>query len=131
MAAVGESVEVAPSPEPEAADGDAPAPEEEVTAQWESKYKDLKEVKVESGEEEDDILFKMRCKLFHFLKAEEKYGGAMEWKEKGVGELLLQPPPRPRAPPLAPPPAHPAHASRPRRELLSSLLSLVQGMSSC
>ena len=29
----------------------------------------------------------MRCKLFHFLKAEEKYGGQMEWKEKGVGAL--------------------------------------------
>jgi hypothetical protein len=82
----------APAPEPQAAAADDDAPEEEVTAQWESKYKDLKEVKVESGEEEDDILFKMRCKLFHFLKAEEKYGGQMEWKEKGVGAL---PPPSP------------------------------------
>jgi|EP01044_Picomonas_judraskeda_P006820 Ran-binding protein 1 len=84
--------EAAPQPEPQAAPAegeDDPAPEEEVTAQWESKYKDLKEVKVESGEEEDDILFKMRCKLFHFLKAEEKYGGQMEWKEKGVGALSL------------------------------------------
>ena len=80
--------EAAPQPEPQAAGEDDPAPEEEVTAQWESKYKDLKEVKVESGEEDDDILFKMRCKLFHFLKAEEKYGGQMEWKEKGVGEPL-------------------------------------------
>jgi|EP01043_Picozoa_sp_COSAG02_P027191 hypothetical protein len=80
--------EAAPQPEPQPAGEDDPAPEEEVTAQWESKYKDLKEVKVESGEEEDDILFKMRCKLFHFLKAEEKYGGQMEWKEKGVGEPL-------------------------------------------
>lgn len=84
--------EAAPQPEPQeepAAGEDDPAPEEEVTAQWESKYKDLKEVKVESGEEDDDILFKMRCKLFHFLKAEEKYGGQMEWKEKGVGALSL------------------------------------------
>jgi len=79
----------APAPEPQAAAADDDAPEEEVTAQWESKYKDLKEVKVESGEEEDDILFKMRCKLFHFLKAEEKYGGQMEWKEKGVGDVKL------------------------------------------
>ena len=82
--------EAAPQPEPQAepqaAGDDDPAPEEEVTAQWESKYKDLKEVKVESGEEEDDILFKMRCKIFHFQQAEEKYGGQKEWKEKGVGE---------------------------------------------
>ena len=90
----------APAPEPQAAAADDDAPEEEVTAQWESKYKDLKEVKVESGEEEDDILFKMRCKLFHFLKAEEKYGGQMEWKEKGVGALPPPPPPPPPSPSL-------------------------------
>ena len=85
--------EPAPAPEPApepAADG---AGDDEVTATWESKYKDLKEVKVESGEEKEDILFKMRCKLFHFLKAEEKYGGAMEWKEKGVGALASPPAP--------------------------------------
>ena len=50
---------------------------------------------LESGEEKEDILFKMRCKLFHFLKAEEKYGGAMEWKEKGVGALASPPGPVP------------------------------------
>eukprot|EP01047_Picozoa_sp_COSAG01_P066137 COSAG01_NODE_9073_length_2564_cov_2.011765_1_plen_129_part_00 len=80
----------APEPEPDTAAA-APAAagedaeEEEVKATWESKYKDLKEVKVESGEENEDILFKMRCKMFHFKQAEEKYGGQMEWKEKGIG----------------------------------------------
>ena len=81
--------EVALEPEPEAEAEAGGQDDEEVKAVWESKYKDLKEVEIKNGEEDEDILFKMRCKMFHFVKAEEKYGGQMEWKEKGVGALLV------------------------------------------
>ncbi len=43
----------------------------------------LKEVEVKTGEEDEEVLFKQRCKLFKF-DSEKK-----EWKEKGVGELKL------------------------------------------
>ena len=43
----------------------------------------LSEVEVKTGEEEEDCLFKQRCKLFRF-DSEKK-----EWKEKGVGEIKL------------------------------------------
>lgn len=77
--------EATPAPEPEPAPEKVSGEDEEVAATWETKYKDLKEVETKSGEEDEDILFKMRCKMFHFIRAEEKYGGQMEWKEKGVG----------------------------------------------
>ena len=43
----------------------------------------LKEVEVKTGEEDEEVLFKERCKLFRFA-AEKK-----EWKEKGVGEIKI------------------------------------------
>jgi E3 SUMO-protein ligase RanBP2 len=43
----------------------------------------LHEVEVKTGEEDEAVLFKQRCKLFKF-DSEKK-----EWKEKGVGEMKL------------------------------------------
>lgn len=43
----------------------------------------LHEVEVKTGEEDEDVLFKQRCKLFRFV-TETK-----EWKEKGLGEIKL------------------------------------------
>jgi hypothetical protein len=43
----------------------------------------LHEVEVKTGEEDEEVLFKQRCKLFKF-NSELK-----EWKEKGVGEIKI------------------------------------------
>jgi E3 SUMO-protein ligase RanBP2 len=43
----------------------------------------LNEVEVKTGEEDEDILFKQRCKLYRFDNSTK------EWKEKGVGELKI------------------------------------------
>jgi E3 SUMO-protein ligase RanBP2 len=43
----------------------------------------LKEVEVKTGEEDEDILFKERCKLYRF------HPETKEWKEKGVGEIKI------------------------------------------
>jgi E3 SUMO-protein ligase RanBP2 len=43
----------------------------------------LKEVEVKTGEEDDDVLFKARCKLFKFDSE------AKDWKEKGLGDMKL------------------------------------------
>eukprot|EP01050_Picozoa_sp_SAG11_P012270 SAG11_NODE_1355_length_5124_cov_17.930348_2_plen_112_part_00 len=77
--------EPAPAPEPEAEGADAEA-EETAVGTFAAKVTGLTEIKNESGEENEDILFKMRSKLYKWTKAEEKYGGQMEWKEKGTGE---------------------------------------------
>ena len=41
----------------------------------------LKAVEVKTGEEDEDVLYAQRCKLYRFE--------ANEWKEKGIGELKL------------------------------------------
>jgi len=51
----------------------------------------LPEVKTESGENEEETLFKMRCKLYCFVK-EDVYGGEVRqnfWRERGTGDVKL------------------------------------------
>ena len=43
----------------------------------------LHEVETKTGEEDEEILFKQRCKLFRFNNVTK------EWKEKGVGEIKI------------------------------------------
>lgn len=43
----------------------------------------LAEVEVKTGEEEEEIMFKSRCKLYRFDT------NLKEWKEKGVGEMKI------------------------------------------
>lgn len=43
----------------------------------------LDEVKAETNEENEDVLFKMRAKLYRFAKE------TTEWKERGVGDVRL------------------------------------------
>ncbi|GFZ44186.1 Ran-specific GTPase-activating protein 1 [Saitozyma sp. JCM 24511] len=41
------------------------------------------QVEAKTGEEDDEVLFKMRAKLFRFSK------GELEWKERGTGDVRL------------------------------------------
>ena len=86
-----EAAPAAPAPEPQAgaalAAGEAAAEDDGAEVGTFASKVSLTEVKVESGEDNEDILFKMRAKIYKWTKADEKYGGQMEWKEKGVGEL--------------------------------------------
>jgi len=43
----------------------------------------LQEVEVKTGEEDEEVLFKERCKLFRYSS------DTKEWKEKGVGEIKI------------------------------------------
>ncbi len=43
----------------------------------------LQEVETKTGEEDEEVVFKARCKLFRYEKASN------EWKEKGVGEMKV------------------------------------------
>lgn len=43
----------------------------------------LQEVETKTGEEDEDVLFKQRCKLYRFNNE------LKEWKEKGVGEMKI------------------------------------------
>lgn len=43
----------------------------------------LKEVEVKTGEEDEEVLVKLRCKLFRFDSTNK------EWKEKGLGDIKL------------------------------------------
>eukprot|EP00903_Cladosiphon_okamuranus_P012254 g11492.t1 len=73
----------------EAAGGDAGAnaPEEESTAQFEPVVQ-LEEVEVKTHEEDEEILWKMRAKLFIFGETLLNRGtGQKEWVERGIGEV--------------------------------------------
>jgi hypothetical protein len=43
----------------------------------------LQEVEVRTGEEDEDAVFKQRCKLYRYMS------DTNEWKEKGTGEIKL------------------------------------------
>ena len=60
--------------------GDYFNPEEEVKINPSDKCT-LAEVKVSTGEEDEDLIFKIRAKLFRFRDG--------EWKERGTGDLKL------------------------------------------
>eukprot|EP00695_Tsukubamonas_globosa_P003188 TRINITY_DN509_c0_g1_i1.p1 TRINITY_DN509_c0_g1~~TRINITY_DN509_c0_g1_i1.p1 ORF type:complete len:199 (+),score=116.21 TRINITY_DN509_c0_g1_i1:69-599(+) len=72
--------------EEEQEDGDnAPAPEEECQAEFKPQVdlSQLPEIEVKTMEEDEEVLFKMRAKLFRFDKA------ANEWKERGTGDVKI------------------------------------------
>ena len=68
----------------EADGGDDPetAPEEESTARFEPVVK-LQEVKVTTGEEDDEVLYTQRAALYRFDST------VNEWKERGKGDVKL------------------------------------------
>jgi len=55
-------------------------PEEETKVDFKPLV-NLKEVSTETGEEDEDVLFKMRAKLFRFDK------DSKQWKERGTGDV--------------------------------------------
>ncbi|CAM9247413.1 unnamed protein product [Choristocarpus tenellus] len=86
-----------PTPETPAAAGETPAAaggeesvvahEEESTAQFEPVVQ-LEEVEVKTHEEDEEVLWKMRSKLFIFGETLLNKGtGVKEWVERGIGEV--------------------------------------------
>jgi len=59
---------------------EGPAPEEEAKVDFKPLV-DLKEVEVVTHEENEDVLFKIRAKLFRFDKETK------QWKERGTGDV--------------------------------------------
>ena len=67
----------------------APLPEEESTYQCDPVVQ-LDEVEVTSGEEEEDIVFKLRSKLYRYGETMLDAGtGKKQWIERGVGEMKI------------------------------------------
>ncbi|KAJ3512720.1 hypothetical protein NMY22_g15251 [Coprinellus aureogranulatus] len=63
---------------------DALAPrEEEVDVHFEPVIRLTEKVEAKTNEEDEDVIFKMRAKLFRFD------GGSSEWKERGTGDVRL------------------------------------------
>lgn len=61
---------------------DAPAPDEDCSGDY-TPVVQLAEVETKSGEEDEEVIFKIRSKLFRFNK---ELG---EWKERGTGDVRL------------------------------------------
>ncbi|CAM9834299.1 unnamed protein product [Pylaiella littoralis] len=85
------SATAAPETAPEGDGGDAgagtTAQEEESTAQFEPVVQ-LEEVEVKTHEEDEEVLWKMRAKLFIFGETLlNKGSGKKEWVERGIGEV--------------------------------------------
>ncbi|RSH81532.1 hypothetical protein EHS25_006154 [Saitozyma podzolica] len=57
--------------------------EESHDPQFEPIVRLTEQVEAKTGEEDDEVLFKMRAKLFRFSK------GELEWKERGTGDVRL------------------------------------------
>eukprot|EP00593_Proboscia_inermis_P014453 CAMPEP_0171322512 /NCGR_PEP_ID=MMETSP0816-20121228/115006_1 /TAXON_ID=420281 /ORGANISM="Proboscia inermis, Strain CCAP1064/1" /LENGTH=200 /DNA_ID=CAMNT_0011821017 /DNA_START=462 /DNA_END=1065 /DNA_ORIENTATION=- len=67
----------------------ASTPEEESTATFEPVVR-LEEVETKSGEEDEEILHGMRCKLFVYGETLlDKGTGKKSWRERGIGEIRL------------------------------------------
>mmetsp|Transcript_11356 Transcript_11356/g.19259 ORF Transcript_11356/g.19259 Transcript_11356/m.19259 type:complete len:208 (-) Transcript_11356:1316-1939(-) len=63
--------------------------EEESTATFEPVVK-LEEIEVKSGEEDEEVVFSMRAKLFIFGETLLDQGtGKKTWKERGIGEIKI------------------------------------------
>ncbi|KAI0092611.1 RanBP1 domain-containing protein [Irpex rosettiformis] len=67
----------------DALDALAPRGEEEHDPQFEPVIKLTEQVEVKTLEEDEDVLFKMRAKLFRFAAE------TSEWKERGTGDVRL------------------------------------------
>merc|ERR1719378_1843093 len=66
-------------------DDNGVAPEEEAQVEFEPLVK-LEEVKVTSGEEEEEVVFKMRAKLFRW-ESDSWEKEVKMWKERGTGDI--------------------------------------------
>ncbi|KAJ3550640.1 hypothetical protein NM688_g5027 [Phlebia brevispora] len=66
-----------------ALDALAPRDEEEHDPQFEPVIKLTEQVETKTGEEDEEVLFKMRAKLFRFATE------LNEWKERGTGDVRL------------------------------------------
>eukprot|EP01038_Epipyxis_sp_PR26KG_P007739 gene7739-10516_t len=72
-----------------AEDDNEKAPEEESTATF-TPVVQLEAVEVKTHEEDEDVVYKQRAKLFEFGETLlDKGTGNKTWKEKGVGEMKL------------------------------------------
>ena len=70
-------------------DDEEASPEAESTAEF-TPVVQLEEVEVKTHEEEEEVTFKMRSKLFRFTETLlNKGSGKKEWIERGVGEMKL------------------------------------------
>jgi len=70
------------APTPATTSEGAPAPDEDCSKEYEPVVK-LAEVETKTGEENEEVLFKIRSKLFRFSKDRN------EWKERGTGDVRL------------------------------------------
>ncbi|KAG7337591.1 RanBP1 domain containing protein [Nitzschia inconspicua] len=78
----------AAAPAEEAKDDDA-APEEENTAHFEPVVQ-LEEVEVNTGEEDEEILYSVRAKLFLYGESLlDKGTGIKSWNDRGIGEAKI------------------------------------------
>ena len=69
--------------------GQAEAGADESTATYEPVVT-LDEVEVTTGEEDEDVIFKMRSKLFRFCESLLDVGtGNKQWNERGIGDARL------------------------------------------
>lgn len=75
--------------EEEGEEGAAASPEVESTAEF-TPVVQLEEVDVKTHEEEEEVVYKMRSRLFRFTETLlNKGSGKKEWIERGVGEMKL------------------------------------------
>ncbi|EOD08670.1 hypothetical protein EMIHUDRAFT_452973 [Emiliania huxleyi CCMP1516] len=75
----------APAPAGGEEDDNAPAPEEEANVEFTPLVK-LDEVKTTTGEDEEEVLFKMRAKLFRW-ESDSWEKEVKLWKERGTGDV--------------------------------------------